>query len=88
MEASEDDRLREQDDRREGAPASAKKFADIATRPCPCRCRQTQTRPERRSLLEPANNTYPFGCHISMLEIDRETGEPTLLKLGWTMRER
>src|SRR4029078_4900324 len=22
-----------------------------------------------------------FGCHISMLEIDRETGEPTLLRL-------
>ena len=30
---------------------------------------------------EPTNNTYPFGCHISMIEIDRETGEPTLLKL-------
>ncbi len=30
---------------------------------------------------EPENNTYPFGCHISMLEIDRETGEPKLLKL-------
>ena len=33
------------------------------------------------AFFEPANNTYPFGCHISMLEIDRETGEPTLLKL-------
>jgi carbon-monoxide dehydrogenase large subunit len=31
--------------------------------------------------FEPSNNTYPFGCHISMIEIDRETGEPTLLKL-------
>ena len=30
---------------------------------------------------EPENNTYPFGCHISMLEIDRETGEPKLLKM-------
>ena len=30
---------------------------------------------------EPENNTYPFGCHISLLEIDRDTGEPTLLKL-------
>lgn len=30
---------------------------------------------------EPANNTYPYGCHISMLEIDRETGEPKLLKM-------
>ena len=33
------------------------------------------------AFFEPTNNTYPFGCHISMLEIDRETGEPTLLKL-------
>ncbi len=33
------------------------------------------------AFFEPANNTYPFGCHISMLEIDRKTGEPTLLKL-------
>jgi len=31
--------------------------------------------------FEPTNNTYPFGCHISMIEIDRETGEPKLLKL-------
>jgi carbon-monoxide dehydrogenase large subunit len=30
---------------------------------------------------EPANNTYPFGCHIAMLEIDRDTGEPKLLKM-------
>ena len=33
------------------------------------------------AFFEPSGNTYPFGCHISMLEIDRETGEPTLLKL-------
>src|SRR5438093_2216696 len=33
------------------------------------------------AFFEPGNNTYPFGCHISMIEIDRKTGEPTLLKL-------
>src|SRR5207244_9911636 len=33
------------------------------------------------AFFEPANNTYPFGCHISMVEIDRRTGELTLLKL-------
>src|SRR5207249_4355509 len=33
------------------------------------------------AFFEPTNNTYPFGCHISMVEIDRETGEPTLLRL-------
>jgi carbon-monoxide dehydrogenase large subunit len=32
------------------------------------------------AFYEPGNNTYPFGCHISMIEIDRETGEPTLVK--------
>ena len=33
------------------------------------------------AFFEPANNTYPFGCHVSMVEIDRETGEPRLLRL-------
>ena len=32
------------------------------------------------AFFEPSNNTYPFGCHISMIEVDRQTGEPTLLK--------
>ena len=32
------------------------------------------------AFFEPSNNTYPFGCHIALLEIDRETGEPTLLR--------
>ena len=43
--------------------------------------RGPRARPERRGVLRAGNNTYPFGCHISMLEIDRETGEPKLLKL-------
>lgn len=30
---------------------------------------------------EPAGSTFPFGCHIAMVEIDRETGEPTLTKM-------
>ena len=34
-----------------------------------------------QAFWEPANNTYPFGCHIAMLEIDRDTGEPKLLKM-------
>jgi carbon-monoxide dehydrogenase large subunit len=34
-----------------------------------------------QAFWEPANNTYPFGAHIAMLEIDRETGEPKLLKM-------
>jgi carbon-monoxide dehydrogenase large subunit len=31
--------------------------------------------------FEPTNNTYPFGCHIVLLEVDRETGEPKLRRL-------
>lgn len=34
-----------------------------------------------QAFWEPSNNTYPFGAHIAMLEIDRETGEPKLLKM-------
>jgi carbon-monoxide dehydrogenase large subunit len=66
-----------------GVASSARPFADVAAFayvPVPL--------PEGldpglsdEAFFEPANNTYPFGCHISMLEIDRETGEPTLLKL-------
>jgi carbon-monoxide dehydrogenase large subunit len=66
-----------------GSPSSAKTFTEVASYayvPVPL--------PEgldpglsEEAFFEPANNTYPFGCHISMLEIDRETGEPKLLKL-------
>lgn len=30
---------------------------------------------------EPAGATFPFGCHIAMVEVDRETGELALKKL-------
>ena len=67
-----------------GAPsAGAKPFAEVAA---------FAYRPTRlpdgvdpglseEAFFEPTNNTYPFGCHIAMLEIDRDTGEPILLKL-------
>jgi carbon-monoxide dehydrogenase large subunit len=66
-----------------GAPASAKSFADVAgfayvPVPLPAGLEPGLS---DEAFFEPANNTYPFGCHISMLEIDRETGEPKLLKL-------
>jgi carbon-monoxide dehydrogenase large subunit len=66
-----------------GSPASAKSFASVAAYayvPVPL---PTGLEPglSDEAFWEPANNTYPFGCHISMLEIDRQTGEPTLLKL-------
>ena len=66
-----------------GSPASAKPFAAVAGYayvpvPLPPGLEPGLS---DEAFFEPANNTYPFGCHISMLEIDRETGEPTLLKM-------
>ncbi|MXZ70889.1 MAG: molybdopterin-dependent oxidoreductase [Acidobacteria bacterium] len=66
-----------------GAPSSAKSFAEVAA---------YAYRPTRlpdgldpglsdESFFEPDNNTYPFGCHIALLEIDRDTGEPRLLRM-------
>jgi aerobic carbon-monoxide dehydrogenase large subunit len=66
-----------------GSPAAAKPFAAIAAYayvpvPLPPGLEPGLS---DEAFFEPTNNTYPFGCHISMLEIDRETGEPKLLKL-------
>jgi carbon-monoxide dehydrogenase large subunit len=66
-----------------GSPASAKPFASVAAYayvpvPLPDGLEPGLS---DEAFFEPTNNTYPFGCHISMLEIDRDTGEPTLLKL-------
>ncbi|HEX8028011.1 MAG TPA: xanthine dehydrogenase family protein molybdopterin-binding subunit, partial [Vicinamibacterales bacterium] len=66
-----------------GAPASAKPFAAIAGYayvPVPLPPGMEPGLSDE-AFFEPNNNTYPFGCHISMLEIDRETGEPKLLRL-------
>ncbi|MEP7306772.1 MAG: xanthine dehydrogenase family protein molybdopterin-binding subunit [Acidobacteriota bacterium] len=66
-----------------GAPASGKSFAEVsafAYVPVPLPPGLEPGLSEE-AFFEPTNNTYPFGCHISMLEVDRETGEPTLLKL-------
>jgi carbon-monoxide dehydrogenase large subunit len=66
-----------------GSPGSAKSFAEVAGYayvpvPLPAGLEPGLS---DEAFFEPANNTYPFGCHIAMLEIDRETGEPKLLKL-------
>jgi carbon-monoxide dehydrogenase large subunit len=66
-----------------GSPASAKSFASVAAfayRPVPLP-EGLEPGLSEAAFFEPTNNTYPFGCHISMIEIDRQTGEPTLLKL-------
>lgn len=84
LEAHEDD-LVFQDGRIsvKGSPGSGKTFAEVASYayvPVPLPPGLDPGLSEE-AFFEPTNNTYPFGCHISMLEIDRETGEPTLLKL-------
>src|SRR5689334_16320573 len=66
-----------------GSPASGKSFASVASYayvPVPLP-EGLEPGLSDEAFFEPSNNTYPFGCHISMLEVDRQTGEPTLLKL-------
>jgi len=84
MEANEDDLVFENGRVFvKGAPASGKSFAEVAAYayvpvPLPPGLEPGLS---DEAFFEPANNTYPFGCHISMIEIDRDTGEPKLLKL-------
>ena len=66
-----------------GAPAAAKTFAEVAAyayRPLKL---PDGIEPglSDEAFFEPPNNTYPFGCNIAMLEVDRDTGEPRLLRM-------
>jgi carbon-monoxide dehydrogenase large subunit len=66
-----------------GAPAKGKDFAQVAgfayiPVPLP---EGMEPGLSEEAFFEPTNNTYPFGCHISMVEVDRDTGELKLLRL-------
>jgi carbon-monoxide dehydrogenase large subunit len=66
----------------EGNPASAKTFAEVAGYayvPVPLPVGMEPGLSDE-AFWEPENNTYPFGCHICMVEVDRDTGELTLKK--------
>ncbi|MBM3770507.1 MAG: xanthine dehydrogenase family protein molybdopterin-binding subunit [Acidimicrobiia bacterium] len=66
-----------------GLPTSGKSFKDVASYayvPVPLP-EGLEPGLSEEAFFEPKNNTYPFGCHISMVEVDRQTGEPRLLKL-------
>ena len=66
-----------------GAPDSGKSFAEVASYayvPVPLP-EGLEPGLSEEAFFEPSNNTYPFGCHIALLEIDRDTGEPTLRRL-------
>jgi carbon-monoxide dehydrogenase large subunit len=84
LEASEDDLVFENGMISvKGSPAAGKAFATVASYayvPVPLP-EGLEPGLSDEAFFEPSNNTYPFGCHISMVEIDRKTGEPTLLKL-------
>src|SRR5690349_5463160 len=66
-----------------GAPAKSRPYAATAgyaygTVPRPA---GLETALSNEASSEPENNTSPFDYHISMHKIDRDTGEPKLLKL-------
>ena len=66
-----------------GAPAAGKTFAEVAAyahRPVKLPAGLEPGLSEE-AFFEPPNNTYPFGCHIALLEVDRDTGEPRLLRM-------
>ena len=66
-----------------GAPEVSRSFAEVADFayvPVPLPAGLEPGLSEE-AFFEPENNTYPFGCHVSMVEIDRDTGEPRLLRL-------
>ena len=66
-----------------GAPSTAKPFAEVAAyayRPLRLPAGLEPGLSEE-AFFEPADNTYPFGCNIVMLEVDRDTGEPRLLRM-------
>ena len=66
-----------------GAPSAAKTFAEVAAyayRPLRLPAGLEPGLSEE-AFFEPTNNTYPFGCNIALLEVDRDTGEPRLLRM-------
>ncbi len=66
-----------------GAPDSGKSFEEVAAYayvPVPLP-EGLEPGLSEEAFFEPSNNTYPFGCHIALIEIDRDTGEPTLRRL-------
>ena len=66
-----------------GAPEVSRTFAEVADYayvPVPLPPGMEPGVSEE-SFFEPENNTYPFGCHIAMIEMDRDTGETKLLRM-------
>ncbi len=65
-----------------GMASSSKTFAEVASYayvPVPLPAGMEPGLSDE-AFWEPENNTYPFGCHIAQVEIDRDTGELSLTK--------
>ena len=61
----------------QGSPGSAVTFADVASTAHAAVNLPPDVEPglEETHFFEPSNFTYPFGAHISIVEVDPETGE-------------
>ena len=61
----------------QGSPGSAVTFADVASTAHAAVNLPPDVEPglEATHFFEPSNFTYPFGAHISIVEVDPETGE-------------
>ena len=61
----------------QGSPGSAVTFADVAAAAHAAVNLPPEIEPglEATHFFEPSNFTYPFGAHISIVEVDPETGE-------------
>jgi carbon-monoxide dehydrogenase large subunit len=59
-----------------GTPAVAVSWADVATR-----AKDRQGSPLQATAdFEPSGPTFPFGAHLSVVEVDRDTGDVTVLR--------
>jgi carbon-monoxide dehydrogenase large subunit len=63
-----------------GSPDRSKGFAEIALAAYLAHSMPADMEPglDATSFYDPSNFTYPFGTHIAVVEIDGETGKPTL----------
>jgi carbon-monoxide dehydrogenase large subunit len=66
-----------------GVAGSGLPFADVAAyayRPVPMPPDVPEPGLSDEAFFEPSNATFPFGCYISMVEVDRDTGEIAIRK--------
>ena len=65
-----------------GVPGRALTLKQIAEKPTAARNCRTTSSPglDATDFFRPPDTTFPFGTHIVVVEIDRETGTPTVLR--------